>query len=141
MNKVLPVFSLAALTALTLVVPAGAKRIAAPAAPGFRASTADAVVVGKVTEVGDKAEKAELYKGDTREMKIATVKVESALLGKPGKTVKVGYVLPPQTGGGRPGRPIRFPTVSLTKDQEACLLLSKHPTKKDVYVVNSTEDV
>jgi len=139
MNKLMVPVALAALCGLALVSPALAKRIA-PMPPGFRAAAGDAVVVGKVTDVTAKAEKIDQFKGDTREMKVATVKVDSALLGKAGKTIKVGFPTPPP-GGVRPGRPGRFPMVNLTKGQEACLILTKHPTKKDVYLVNSTDDV
>jgi hypothetical protein len=84
-------------------------------------------------------------KGDTREMKVATVKVESAVMGKVGTTVKVGFFVnvnrPIGPGGGiRP--PIRrMPSASLTKDQEAMLILTKHPSKKDVYVLMNYYDV
>ena len=138
MRKPAIVLALAALCGLTAT--AFGKR-AAPAPAGFRASAADAVVVGQVTDVGDKSEKAELYKGDTRDLKVATFKVQSALLGKPGTTVKVGFVVAPPVGGGRPIRPGRFPMVSLAKGFEGCLILTKHPTKKDLYVINSTDDV
>jgi hypothetical protein len=126
--------ALAALSALALAATANAKR-KAPLPPGFRASTADAVVVGKVTEVSDKAEKAEEYRGDNREVKVATVRVASALLGKRATTVKVGFVVP--AAGGRR----RDPMPSLTRGQEACLFLTKHPTKKGVYYLAGVDDV
>lgn len=123
--------------ALVLIFAAAAAGKRAPdPPPGFRAAAADAVVVGKVVEVGDKAEKAELYKGDDREMKVATVRVHSALLGRPGTTVKVGFVLPPAAGGAVR----RFPMVELTTGQEACLFLTRHPTKKGVFVLANHYD-
>jgi hypothetical protein len=132
-------FSLAALTALVFASPAPAWRVLmVPYA--FRVATDDAIVVGKVTEVADKAEKAELYKGDDREMKFATIKVQSAVLGKIGTTMKVGFLAPPRS---RPGRPParQFTTVSLSKGQEACLFLTNHPTRKGVYYVASGRDL
>src|SRR5262245_60045682 len=80
----------AALCALALVPAVTEGRRALPPPTVLRAAVADALVVGKVTEVADKAETVELSKGYTREMKVATVKVESAISGKPGKTIKVG---------------------------------------------------
>ena len=128
-------FGLTALCALA-VVPAAAGKMAPPPAMPLRAAPADAVVLGKVTAVAAKAEKAELYKGDTREMTFATVKVESALLGKPGKTVKVGFLAPLPPKGKR-----KRPAARLSADQEACLFLLKLPTKKGSYYLANYYDV
>ncbi|MBY0230301.1 MAG: hypothetical protein K2W96_13540 [Gemmataceae bacterium] len=110
--------------------------IALPPAP-TRVATATAAYVGKVTEVADKAVKAEMFKGDERELKIAKVKVTETILGKGAREVKVGYFVPmPIRGGGRPIRPGlgRGMGPQLSKDMEGVFMLHKHPTMKDVYV-------
>jgi len=137
---------MAALTlvgALAMVTSAKALMIAASPI-SQRVATADAVVVGKVTEVAEKTEKAEMFKGDERQMQVTTVKVEETILGKKTRTIKVAYFPPepaPAVGGGiriiRSGRG----SVQLTKDQESMLFLTRHPTKKDVYVVQQYFDV
>ncbi len=129
--------SIAALVGLLTVgtLSAYALMIALPPAPQ-RLATATAAYVGKVTEVSDKAVKANMFKDDTREMKIATVRVSETILGKGMREVKVGFFLPEMGGiGGRPRPPIgRGFGIQLTKDMEGALLLHKHPTMKDVYV-------
>jgi hypothetical protein len=139
MNRTVLSFGLAALCGLALVPAVPARRVLmVPYA--FHVATTDAVVVGTVTAITDKAEKAELSKGDEREMKIATVKVESSLLGKGGATVKVGFLVPPRA---RPGKPAarQYSTVNLTRGQEACLFLTNHPTRKGVLILASSSDV
>jgi hypothetical protein len=131
--------TVAGLMGLALVAPAKALMIAPPALP-LRVATVDAILVGKVTGFGPKLVKAEMFKGDMRDMQIANVKVSDTVLGKPAKEVKVGF-FPAQGGPGgvRPGggRPfIRRPGAQLTVGQEAMLLLTKHPTK-DVYTVEA----
>jgi len=106
----------------------------APPPTRLKVAPADAVVVGKVTAVAEKAEKAEIYKGDERNLKIATVKVASALMGKAGTTVKVGFVF-------NAGLPRRYPVAQLAKGQEALLILTKHPTKKGIYYLANYYDV
>jgi len=118
--------------------------IAPPPVP-MRAAAASAAYVGKVTAVADKAVAADMFKGDTRQMKVATVRVSETLVGKGAREVKVGFftgaVGGPAIGGGiRPIRPIRPPIgrmggVQLTVGQEGVLFLNQHPTMKDVYVV------
>lgn len=111
----------------------------APPPVAFRAAAVEAAVVGKVIKLADKTVPAEMFKGDMRQMMIATVKVEESVLGKPGREIQVGY-FPPMAppvgpggirigGGGRGG-------VNLVVDQEALLLLKAHPTRKGVLVVN-----
>jgi hypothetical protein len=123
--------AVALLTLAAALAPGGA--MAPPPSVALRVAAADAVVVGKVTAVADKAEKAELVKDDERVMKVATVKVETAVMGKVAGTLKVGTVYYPT------GR--RFPVAQLTKGQEALLLLTRHPTKKGVYVLVNYYDV
>lgn len=125
-------YSFALCLVLCLALSASAKRAAPPPA-GLRVATADAVVIGKVTDVAAKAEAFARYLGDKSEMKFATVQVESAVLGKPGKTVQVGFVLQ------APNR--RGPVASLTKGQEVCLFLTAHPTKKGAYYLGDYEAV
>jgi hypothetical protein len=107
----------------------------------MRVAGADAVVVGKVTKIADKAVPAERFKGDTGKYQIATVKVEETLFGKGVKEVKVAF--PEPVAGPGPGgiiRPGRRPMVKLTLNQEAALFLTKHPTK-DYYTINMYFDV
>jgi hypothetical protein len=116
-------------------VSAYALMIALPPAP-TRVATATAAYVGKVTEVSDKAVKAGMFKGDEREMKIATIRVTETILGKGMREVKVGFFLPEKPMGGRPIRPGlgRGFGPQLSKDMDGAFLLHKHPTLKDVYV-------
>jgi hypothetical protein len=116
----------------------------APSPISQRVARADAVVLGKVTAIAEKIEKADLYKGDERQMQIATVAVEDTLSGKKVKTVKVAFfpVMPaPAVGGGiriiRGGDGL----ARLTKDQKGLFFLTKHPTKKDLYLVGPYFDV
>jgi len=133
------------LTALALVgvlVPAAsAKAGMIPPAPIAQSvARADAVVIGKVVSLAEKTEKAELFKGDERQMKIATVVVEDTLSGKKKKTVKVAFFPPSPL---LPGAGIRMGrgSVQLAKDQEAMFFLTRHPTKKDLYVIQQYFDV
>lgn len=126
---------------LALLATAQAKALMiAPAPVGTRVATADLVVVGKVTGFGPRLVKSELFKGDTREMQIANVKVSETLFGKDVKEIKVGF-FPPMgvEGGGGPRLP-RRPGVQLKQDEESCLLLMKHPTQKDTFVVQGFYD-
>jgi hypothetical protein len=136
--------ALVAGAALVLAIPARALMIAPPPNK-LKFAVADAIVVGKVTEIAAKTVKAELYKGDTRELKVATVKVESSPLGKVGTTVKVGFFENKPVGpGGGPGigRPIRpMPSAKLNKGDEALLILKKHPKEKGLYVLANYYDV
>lgn len=125
-------------------IPLSEAMMIAPSPISQRVARADAVVLGKVTSIAEKTEKAEMFKGDERPMKVATVAVEEAVSGKKRKTVKVAFFPlppPPPPGGGiriiRGGRG----TVQLTKGQEAMFFLTKHPTTKDLYVVQQYFDV
>jgi hypothetical protein len=103
-----------------------------------RFARADAAFVGKVTAVDDKAVKADAFKGDTREMKIATVKVSETIHGKTAREIKVGFFINPmpKVGGGPVIIGGGYVGPQLMKDQEGILILQKHPTMKDVYTIN-----
>jgi len=119
---------------------AQAMMIAPPAMPN-RVAAADLVVVGKVADVG-KAVKGEMFKGDERDMPIAKVKVSETLIGKEVKEIQVGYFPParPKPVKDRPVFVRPRPGVQLQQDEEYCLILVKHPSKKDVYVVAAYYD-
>ncbi len=117
---------------MMLAGPVAAMRIAPPPAP-TRVATSDLVVVGKVTGFGPKLVKAELFKGDTRDLQIAVVKVEDTLRGKAGKEIKVGFV-PPAGGPIRPG--FRRGGIQLKVDQEGLFFLAKHPSK-DLFILQT----
>lgn len=100
-------------------------RVAAPPPMPLRVAASEIVFVGKVGELGAKMVPAELEKGDTRQMQVATVEVKEALLGKvAGRKVRVGYF--PRLG--------RRPGLAINKDDEAIFFVRQHPTKKDTYV-------
>jgi hypothetical protein len=124
---------LAALTAARVE----ALTLITPPPPALRIANADLVVVGKVTGYEDKTVKGETYKGDARDMRIATVKVSQTLLGKEVKEVRVGYFPPPPAANPKGNGPVlrvnRAPTVQLKEGEEYCLFLTKHPTHKGVY--------
>jgi hypothetical protein len=131
---------------LALVVwaaPARAMQIRPPSLPE-KVAGSQLVVTGKVTGFGPKMVKAELFANDKREMQIAIVKVDDALLGKAGKEIKVGFFPPPAPGPRPVGGPIRTPLrrggVQLKVDQEAMFFLKKHPSK-DVYMVQAPYEV
>src|SRR4051812_29123623 len=86
----------ACLAAVLLVLGAAGQPalVIAPPPVGQRVATSDLVVVGQVSGIAGKLEPAEAFKGDARKMQIATLKVDEALLGKPGKEVKVGFFPP-----------------------------------------------
>jgi hypothetical protein len=126
---------LAGLTCLVGLTAVHARMIAPPPVT-TRTASADVVVVGKAISFGDKLVAADLFKGDTRQMQVARVKVEETILGRGGREIQVGFI---PAGGARLGR--RFPTAQLAIGQEACLFLTRHPSKKDVYVLNNFYDV
>jgi len=129
----------ACLTAVLATAQAKAIMIAPPPA-ATRIANADLVVVGKVTKFGPKLVKGEMFKGDERDMQIATIKVSDTLLGKEVKEIEVGFFPPASNNGGGGPRIRPRPGVQLKQDQEACLILTKHPTKKGVYVVTNFYD-
>ncbi len=131
----------ACLIALTCTTAAYAVRIRPPSMLETVAS-ADAIVIGKVESIEDKLVKAKpIFGGDEDvEYHIAVVKIADGLSGVKGLThVKVAF----QAGSNQPGGPIRpgrFVFPKLEKDQEACLLLTKHPTEA-FYVVSRPEQI
>jgi hypothetical protein len=136
--------ALALVGVLALAASAKAMMIA-PSPISQRVARSDAVVVGKVTSLAEKTEKAEMFKGDERQMRVATLAVEEAVQGKKTRTVQVGFFPPPPPPA--PGGGIRIirgggnRSVQLTKDHEGMLFLTKHPTKKDLYVVQQYFEV
>jgi hypothetical protein len=134
-SRLTAVAGLALLVMMTAALTAKALMIAPPPV-GLRAATAQLAVVGKVTKLADKTVPAEMFKDDMQQMMIATVKIDQAILGKAGKEIKVGFVVPMERPGRPPlGRPIRgYPMVNLVVDQEALMLLKPHPKMKDVYI-------
>lgn len=133
---------------ITLGVPADAfALIAAPNPPARRAITTDVVVVGKVTGFAkDMVEAQSPYQGakDKQQYKIATVKVESGLIGAgDAKEIKVGVFVPPKPkvdpnapkigGGIRPPRG-PLPGMDIKEGQELVLFLAKHP-HADFYII------
>jgi hypothetical protein len=110
-----------------------------------RVATADAVVVGKVTEIEEKTVKATRFPGDKEkgEFQVAVVKVEEALAGAKGVThVRVAFPVQAAVAPGGPIRPgiRRGPPAKLDKDQEVCLFLAPHP-EESFYALRSFADV
>jgi len=129
----------AALAVAALAATQAAAMMIAPPPTATRIATADLVVVGKVTGFGPKMVKAELFKGDTREMQIAIVKVGTTLYGSDHKEIKVGF-FPPQTMPVKDRFVRPRPSVQLKQDEESCLILVEHPTQKGVYVAQNYYD-
>jgi hypothetical protein len=127
---------LSCVAVLAVAASAHALRIAPPAIPQ-RVAAADAVLVGKVLKIEDKAVNLPRFPGDTEKAAhlVAVVRVDDAILGVKGKEARVAY-LPPQPNP----RPIinRYPTIDLKVDQEACLMLRR---EGDLYVVGAYSDV
>lgn len=129
---------------LVLVVTTSAQALMiAPAPVPLRVAGADLVVHGKVKGFEDKLIKSELFKNDLREMQVAIVEVKEVLLGDKVKQIKVGFFPPPAAPGAGPGgRPVRrYPTVQLIVGEESLAYLTRHPTKKDLYVAQMYFDV
>jgi hypothetical protein len=140
-NKRIWLGAAAGVLALLTVTQAKALMIA-PAPLATRIAPADVVVVGKVSGFGPKLVKADVYKGDTRDMQIAIVKVSSTLFGKEEKEIKVGF-FPPVTAPPVKDvfvRPART-GPQLKQDEESCLILVEHPTQKGVYLMQGYFDV
>jgi len=135
MRKSLPLFAFAALFGLAA---ASQARMIAPPVVAQRVAVADLVVVGKVTGFGDKLIPSKLFEGDTGQFQTATLDVSETPLGTSARKVTVAYI-PPPASGGRPIR--RYPTVQLERGQVVALILVKHPTKKDLYLVQNYYDV
>jgi hypothetical protein len=133
----------AAVCFFILVLSAAAKAVAIRM-PSIaeRVATADAIVVGKVESIEDKTVKAKpIYGGDDVEYQVAALKIGDGVSGVKGLThVKVAFQVPVNQPGG-PIRPGRRPLPpKLEKDQEVCLLLTKHPTE-NFYVLTNTFQV
>jgi hypothetical protein len=104
----------------------------------------DAVVLGTVNSIADKTVKAKpVMPGQNGKVEyhVATVKVQDGFLAAKGLTdVQVAWVGNGNAPGGPRGFPGVVPQVSLTKDQEGCFFLIKHPTES-FFVVVSAPDV
>jgi hypothetical protein len=138
MSKQVKISYLAGLSCLALASVVSAAMMAPPALP-LRMATADLVVVGKVTALEEKLVAAEMFKGDTRQMRTARFKVGETVFGKGTREIKVGFIPPPTAPGGPIRR--RRVGVQLSTNQEAALLLVRHPTKKGLYVIQGLFDV
>jgi hypothetical protein len=100
---------------------------------------ADAIVIGKVESIEDKLVKARSILGGDADMDyhVAVVKIADGISGVKGLThVKVAFV----ASSNQPGGPGRYGFPKLEKDQEACLLLSKHPTEA-FYVASRPQQI
>ena len=137
------------LFALAPAARAKAIAIAVPQKPAAQAVQADAVVVGKVTEVEAEPIEVTAYPGAPRDaktsFKVAVLKVEQALMGGGGVTrFRVGFPAdaPAAAEPGKPGGPlpaggrIRRPNlvVALTAGMEGCFALNRHH-EGDFYVL------
>jgi len=130
--------------------------LSSPAAHAFRIAVptqlpapeqvakSDAVVLGSVSSIADKTVKAKAImpgQNGKVEYHVATVKVQEGFLGAKGLTdVQVAWVPPAIAPGGGRGFPPLIPPVSLTKDQEGCFFLVKHPTEA-FFVLVAVPDV
>jgi hypothetical protein len=105
----------------------------------------DAVVLGKVSSIADKTVKAKgIVPGQDGKVEyhVATVKVGDGFLGAKGLTdVQVAWVSNGNAPGGPRGFPPVIPQVNLTKDQEGCFFLLKHPTESFFVVVGPPDAV
>ncbi|MCE9532681.1 MAG: hypothetical protein K8T89_16410 [Planctomycetes bacterium] len=138
----LSVAALAITVLLTNVAPAKALRVAIPNRnPAQQAMTAEAVVVGKVTEIEKEVTKASLFPGakDKVDYQVAVLKISESVLGAKGLTTirvgtQVGALAPVQPNVPPNGQirirpaiaPFPQPQVSLTEGQEGCFFLTKH---------------
>jgi hypothetical protein len=104
------------------------------------------VVLGTVSSIADKTVKAKPImplpgQNGKVEYHVATVKVQEGFLDGKGLTdVQVAWVGNGNAPGGPRGFPGLMPQVSLTKDQEGCFFLVKHPTEA-FFVVVAPPDV
>src|SRR5262249_53104983 len=93
-----------------------------------RVAQADAVVVGKVTDIEKKNINLRAApKGDEKlEYQVAVVEIKDTVRGAKGLThIRVAFQPAPADGPPRPG-PRRGPLATLTKDQEGCFFLQQH---------------
>ena len=143
-------FLVAALATLALTAaPASALVMIANFNTAQKALQADAVVVGKVSEIEKEEVEVLPHQGatDKTKMKVAVIKIETGLVGAKNVThVKVlmpgaAAEQPAQPLPGRPGigRPIRlggFGPISLKEGEEGLFFLAKHPTAANYFTIN-----
>lgn len=147
-------FLFAAAVLALAVTPAVALRVAMPnLTTAQKAVQADAVVVGKVTEIEKEEVEVTPYQGatDKVKMKVAAIKIEDGLIGA--KNVTHVKVLMPGAAGeqpviDQPGGPAARPAigripprggfgqVTLKEGDEGMFFLAKHPTAANYYVIN-----
>ncbi len=120
---------LGAVTLGLMAVNANAKRIAEPPPVALRVAQADAVFVGKVTEVDTKPKG---LTGDGRDLHLATLVVSADLQGRVGKNIEVAYY---PEGGRRFG----FGGPAPAKGDEVLFFARRHPTRKNTYVAEMFE--
>jgi hypothetical protein len=133
MTKQLIRWGLAGLAALVLASAVSAQRPRSPLEVAFT----DAVVIGKVISLSKRLVPGKRWKGDTRPMQIATVQVEEVLWGTKRKEIQVATLLRLNQPRMYPRTPrdVRLPSYA------AVLLMVKHPTQKDLYLVQSGSDI
>jgi hypothetical protein len=119
------------LALLAAVVPARALVIAPPPGP-VRAAKAEVIVVGRIIAIEEKDVSAPQFPKAPQNVnyRIAVVSVGEAIKGaKDAKTIRLGFIPPPQAGKGKPPfiRPGigRF-NVSFTVGQDGMFFLTKH---------------
>ena len=105
-----------------------------------RAAQAQLVVVGKVVKMADKSVPANVFKGDERQMVVATVKVQESLLGRAGREIRVATFVAAERPKDAPPRLGRL-NAQLVVDQEAMLFLQPHPTLKDTFLLQNYFDI
>jgi hypothetical protein len=140
-----------ALGGIVVCAAAGYALRAVPVAPPTQlpalgqVAMSDAVVLGKVESISDKTVKAKSHipgqNGDM-EYNVATVKIADGFMDAKGLThVQVAWI----NNGNVPIDPRRGPRggfqVSLSKDQEGCFFLIKHPTETFYVLVNPADAV
>jgi hypothetical protein len=138
-----PALAATVLVGLTPTAQAKALVMAVPQTPAAQAANADAVVVGKVTEVEAETVEASAFPGAPADAKatykVAVLKIDEALMGGGGVTrFRVGFPAdapaagePAAPGGlppaaGRIRRPGRVMAVALTSGMEGCFVLTRH---------------
>ncbi len=141
-----------AIAAVALIAsPAVALRIAMPIQNTTQKTVqADAVVVGKVTEIEKEEVEVLPHQGatDKVKMRVAVIKIETGLVGAKNVThVKVlmpgaAAEQPPQPDQPQIGRPIRpglggFGPVTLKEGEEGLFFLAKHPTAANYYTISA----
>ena len=120
---------------LAAVVPARALVIAPPPGP-VRAAKAEVIVVGRIIAIEEKDVSAPQFPKAPQNVnyRIAVVTVSEAIKGaKDMKTIRLGFIPPPQAGNGKPPfiRPGigRF-NVNFTVGQDGMFFLTKHHQEK-----------